>query len=70
VRQLHQRGLLNIDPSGLPSDARIHIEKLFHLVEKGEMEPADLKTELDRWNVFEEYQDRFFSLFNRNTSRS
>jgi hypothetical protein len=65
VRQLNQQGLLNIDSSGLPSDARIRIEGLFKLVEKGEMEPADLKTELDHWNVFEEYQDRFFSVFKR-----
>jgi hypothetical protein len=65
VRQLNQRGLLNMDASGLPSDARIRIEGLFKLVEDGEMEPADLKTELDRWGVFEEYQDRFFSIFKR-----
>lgn len=65
VRQLNQRGLLNIDSSGLPADARMRIEGLFQLVEKGEMEPAELKIELDRWNVFEEYQDRFFSLFKR-----
>lgn len=65
VRQLNQRGLLNIDPSGLPVDARLRIERLFRLVEKGELEPADLKTELDRWNVFAEYEDRFFSLFKR-----
>jgi hypothetical protein len=65
VRQLNQQGLLNMDASGLPADARIHIESLFNLVEKGELEPADLKTELDRWNVFEEYQDRFFAIFKR-----
>jgi hypothetical protein len=65
VRQLNQRGLLNMDASGLPADARQLIEHLFELVEKGEMEPADLKTELDHWNVFEEYQDRFFAIFKR-----
>ena len=65
VRQLNQRGLLNMDSSGLPADARMRIEKLFELVEKGELEPADLKTELDRWNVFDEYQDRFFAIFKR-----
>jgi hypothetical protein len=65
VRQLGQRGLLNMDASGLPSDARLRIEGLFDLVTKGDLEPSELKTELDRWNVFEEYQDRFFSLFKR-----
>lgn len=66
VRQLNQRGLLRMDSSGLPSDARIRIEGLFDLVSKGELEPSDLKSELDRWGVFEEYQDRFFALFQRN----
>jgi hypothetical protein len=65
VAQLTQSGLLKMDSSGLPADARIRIEKLFNLVEKGEMEPSDLKAELDRWNVFEEYQDRFFTIFKR-----
>jgi hypothetical protein len=65
IQQLSQRGLLNVDAGGLPADARIRIEHLFQLVEKGELEPAELKIELDRWNVFEEYQDRFFALFKR-----
>ena len=65
VRQLNNRGLLKIDSSGLPADARIRIETLFEMVDKGEIEPSELKTELDRWNVFEEYQDRFLSVFKR-----
>lgn len=65
VRQLNQSGLLKMDASGLPAEARMHIERLFETVEKGELEPADLKAELDRWNVFEEYQDRFFAIFNK-----
>jgi hypothetical protein len=65
VRQLNQRGLLNMDASGLPADARLRIEGLFNLVTKGELEPSDLKAEMDRWGVFEEYQDRFFNLFQR-----
>ena len=65
VRQLNRRGLLDVDGSGVTSDARIRIEGLFGLVENGEMEPADLKAELDRWNIFEQYQDRFFSIFHK-----
>jgi hypothetical protein len=65
VRQLNTQGLLKVDSSGLPADARIRIEALFKLVEKGELEPSELKTELDRWNVFTEYQDRFLSIFKR-----
>jgi len=64
-RQLNQRGLLNMDSSGLPSDARIRIETLFDLVIKGELEPSELKNELDRWNVFSEYQDRFLDIFRK-----
>jgi hypothetical protein len=65
VRQLNQRGLLNVDPSGVPSDARIRIESLFNLVIKGDLEPSELKNELDRWNVFQEYQDRFLNIFKK-----
>lgn len=65
VRQLNQRGLLKVDARGVTADARLRIEGLFRRVEKGEMEPTNLKAELDRWNVFEEYQDRFFSIFHK-----
>jgi hypothetical protein len=63
--QLNQRGLLNMDASGLPAEARMRIEALFGLVEKGDLEPSELKAELDRWNVFEEYQDRFLAIFKK-----
>jgi hypothetical protein len=63
VSQLNQRGLLRMDASGLPADARVRIEGLFELVAKGDLEPKVLKTELDRWGVFDEYQDRFLHLF-------
>ena len=65
VAQLGAKGLLNMDTSGLPVDARVRIEELFGLVMRGDSEPGDLKNELDRWNVFEEYQDRFLSLFKK-----
>jgi len=65
VRQLNRHGLLNVDSRGLPADARLRIEALFKMVEKGELEPSELKAELDRWNVFDEYQDRFLSIFKR-----
>ena len=63
VSQMGQRGLLNMDSSGLPVDARIRIEDMFRRVSRGECEPRELKDELDRWHVFEEYQDRFLALF-------
>jgi len=50
---------------GLPIAAREEIEKMFAGVESGELEPAKLKQELDRWSVFTAYQDRFFDLFRK-----
>ena len=63
--QLGSRGLLNIDSRGIPADARARIEELFSMAYKGEMEPRQLKDELDRWGVFEEYEDRFFAIFKK-----
>jgi len=63
--QMGGRGLLDIDAGGVPADARMRIEELFRQVARGEREPKELKEELDRWDVFEEYEDRFFRLFRR-----
>lgn len=65
IRQMGARGLLNMDASGIPADARIRIDELFGKVKKGEVEPGELKEELDRWGLFDEYQDRFFEIFNK-----
>jgi hypothetical protein len=61
--QMRSRGLLNVDSSGVPADARVRIEELFRKVTTGQAEPGKLKEELDRWGLFEEYEDRFFALF-------
>jgi hypothetical protein len=65
VSQLGRRGLLSVDSSGVPAEARMRIEGLFKAVERGEQEPSDLKAELDRWNIFNEYEDRFFAVFKK-----
>lgn len=65
ISQLGARGLLNTDSSGVPVDARLRLEELFRQVGRGERAPHELELELNRWGVFEEYQDRFFSLFKR-----
>ncbi len=65
VRDFGSRGLLKLDRRGIPAEARIRIEQLFNRVESGEIEPRELKDELDRWDVFEEYQDRFLGLFRK-----
>jgi len=63
--QMGSRGLLDIDASGVPVDARLRIDELFEKVSRGEIEPYELKAELDRWNLFEEYQDRFLNIFKK-----
>ena len=65
LAQMGARGLLNIDSSGVPADARVRIEELFSKVIKGEHDPAKLKSELDRWNLFAEYEDRFLAIFKK-----
>ena len=65
LRQMGSRGLLDIDAGGIPVDARVRINELFRKVSKGESEPSELKAELDRWNLFEEYEDRFLAIFKK-----
>ncbi len=63
--QFHSKGLLAMDSHGVPADARVRIEEMFQQVARGEREPRELESELVRWNLFEEYQDRFLALFHR-----
>ncbi len=66
VREFQARGLLDPQPEsgGLPRAAIQQIERLFWEAEHG-ADPEKLKQELDRWGVFEFYQDRFLNLFRR-----
>ena len=63
--QLGARGLLDIDSGGVPVDARGRINELFRRAARGEYEPRKLKRELDYWNLFAEYEDRFFAIFKK-----
>ncbi len=63
VAEFHRKGLLDIDASGVPRDARIHIEELFEQVSRDLYRAPELVVELNRWGLFPEYQDRFFALF-------
>lgn len=67
VQELAQRGLFQMD-HGVPQAARERIRELFAQVRAGETAPSELKAELDRWGLFEEYEDRFFDLFRRRRS--
>jgi len=65
LSQMGSRGLLDIDAAGVPLDARVGIDELFRQVTRGEIEPSELKAELDRWDLFAEYEDRFYNLFRK-----
>ncbi len=65
LSELGSRGLLDIDADGIPAETRLGINELFSRVESGQSEPGELKRELDRWNLFEEYEDRFFAIFKK-----
>ena len=62
VSDLQQRGLLDTR-DGLPRDARMRIEQMFTQARRGEIDASSIRRELERWGVFEEYEDRFLSLF-------
>jgi hypothetical protein len=65
ARQMDARGLLTMDDKGIPAGARATIEGMFLQAAAGDIDPRVLKDELDRWNIFPEYEDRFLSLFRR-----
>ncbi|MBI4846664.1 MAG: PAC2 family protein, partial [Candidatus Omnitrophica bacterium] len=47
----------------LPESARLKIEELFKVAEKDITKANELKNELDRWQIYKEYEDRFLDLF-------
>lgn len=65
ISEMGAHGLLRMDASGVPADARVRIEEMFGRVLRGEVDPRELKRELDHWNLFSEYEDRFFAIFKR-----
>jgi hypothetical protein len=65
VAELEKRGLLRVDSSGVPRDARNHIEELFETTKRDPSSASELVAELKQWGLFHEYQDRFLSLFNK-----
>lgn len=63
VTEMQAMGLFDAHPgTDIPNGAMHRIEGLFQQVKDG-LDPAILKKELDRWGLFEQYQDRFFALF-------
>ncbi|MCL0102071.1 hypothetical protein M1O29_03205 [Dehalococcoidia bacterium] len=66
IQELRGHGLLDPDPAmGIPAEAARRIEELFQAVEKGQADPSILKQELDRWDIYPRYEDRFLAIFRR-----
>lgn len=66
INELNGMGMLEPQQEfgGVPRAAVQQIDRLFSEVEKGGSHEK-LKNELDRWGLFEFYQDRFLRLFRR-----
>jgi hypothetical protein len=64
IGDLGRRGLLG-NEGGVPRAARAQIDTMFAAVAAGQLAPHELKRELDRWGVFDEYEDRFLNMFRR-----
>ncbi len=64
VSDLHRQGLFEME-GDVPREARQRIERLLEEARRGHADPSEVKRELDRWGLFEEYQDVFLSLFKR-----
>ena len=64
VSDLHRQGMLEQD-RGVPRATRARIEEMFAAVKRNDLDPTDLRHELERWGLWDEYQDRFLDLFRR-----
>jgi len=51
------------DRSGIPVAVRLEVDKKFKQFEKGEIDAGQLKNELDRWDIYAQYEDRFLHYF-------
>jgi hypothetical protein len=54
----------------LPLSVKEKIEKLFSLAKTDISKANELKTELDQWNVYKEYEDRFLDLFKKTKDKN
>ena len=60
--EMKAQGLLQVE-GGVPRDARRKIEWMLDQARRGNLEPSEAHREMERWGVFDEYQDRFLRLF-------
>ena len=55
--------------NGVPQDALLRIEEMFAELSKGNLDPAILHRELEAWNIFDQYEDRFFNALRGRSAR-
>jgi len=65
IFELQNMGLFDVDPAGIPRQARWAIERLFNEIERDKTKAPELEAELRRWGLFTEYEDRFLTIFRR-----
>ena len=53
----------------LPISVKERIEKLFIEARTDITKASELKAELDKWNAYKEYEDRFLDLFRKNKEK-
>jgi len=63
--ELYGRGRFSIDAGGVPEDARNRIEELLEMTAGDTSHAAELVRELHRWDLWDNYQDRFLKLFRK-----
>jgi proteasome assembly chaperone (PAC2) family protein len=56
--------------SKLPQSIRTKIEELFQQSKKDITKANELKKELDKWNIYKEYEDKFLDLFKKPGDKS
>ena len=52
ITEMGARGMLDVDKKEYTVEVSYRIWELFRLVQNGELDPHELKTELDRWDLF------------------
>jgi hypothetical protein len=64
VNELNARGLLEPQDE-VPRAAHVRIERMLAEAKAGERDPSEVHRELERWGLFNVYEDRFLALFRR-----
>lgn len=59
VSDFASSGRLRVD-NGVPMDVHMRIGEMFLQLQNGDIDPSVLHQELEAWQIFDEYQDRFF----------